>query len=99
MSIKWKKAREGHSSTILSIARCDGVVQHYDTKEKKIIHTDSIQVEQNNGLRSLEYTASASEYMVGGTNKNVYLYDAETFQHKTTFGSDRMKIENHGKIT
>jgi WD40 repeat protein len=64
-----------------------------------MVHTTTLHKDNNCGLRSLEYNFDDSYFMVGGTDGNAYLYDAESFQPVVTYKKDRMKSENTGKIT
>lgn len=68
------------------MVRSNGVVQQWNTFTNNIVHTSTEHLEKENSLRAIEFNSDFSNYMLGGSDKAVYLYDAKTFQTVMTCG-------------
>jgi WD40 repeat protein len=77
--MKWLRPTEvGKFSNKLTVCRADGLIQQYETRTRKVIHTISELKDAECSLRSMDYNSDNSYFMVGGSDSNVYLYDNET---------------------
>jgi WD40 repeat protein len=99
--LRWRpKIIEGSKfKSIISLVRSNGVIEHFDTKTKKVLNSDESHSLTGNHLSCLDYTADSESYLVGGKDKNIYMYDADTHNIKSTFLHDQMKVMNFGRIT
>ena len=98
--MKWQKPRkEGLYSSHLLIARTNGFIQMYDSNVHNVINNTSYLVDIGCHLRSVDFNSDITTFMAGGTDKNTYLFDSQTFNPIATFTHDHMHVENTGKIT
>ena len=70
--------RFSYSTHHLTLVRANGLIEHWDTANQSLVHTNSEHLASGNSLRCLDYTSDQTHYAVGGKDKNVYLYDANT---------------------
>lgn len=71
---------------------CDGYICHWQSSNLKLVHTIK---SDDNPLICCDFTADGRNFVVGGYDRNVYLYDENTRQLKGTMGENSIKIPGH----
>ena len=96
--IRWKPNKVGtslRSSTLICALASDGVIYHYNVGTGKLLAENDHHKTIKNNLYCGDYTCDGWKLVVGGSDRNLYVYDEHTRQLIKTMNSRDEKITGH----